>query len=161
MKANIEAEINRAARLGAQLEHLVYNKAEAGKLVVRAGVVLAGTPEDVQKIRSDNFVVNFKKDGALIDKALNLGTLTDNFLKQTRELLHSLTHSGTAQLGMRFDGKQIGATISDRQIRPLLAATSGVSFLITIAITKHFNFKDEANVANKLFAEYGKHGAVL
>jgi hypothetical protein len=33
MTANIEAEINRAARLGAQLEHLVYNKSKEGKLV--------------------------------------------------------------------------------------------------------------------------------
>jgi hypothetical protein len=41
--------------------------------VVRAGVVLAGAPEDVQKIRKDEFVMNFKKDGAWIDKALDLG----------------------------------------------------------------------------------------
>jgi hypothetical protein len=142
MTANIETQINRAARLGTQLEQLVYNKSKECKLVaigkdddllmaywslvfdfdmgigcllrhefysaafalfrpiveavVRAGVVLAGTPEDVPKIRSDEFVVNFKKDGAWIDKALGLGTLTDDFLKGTRELLHSLTHSGTA-----------------------------------------------------------------
>lgn len=134
MTANIEAEINRAARLGMQLEHLVYNKSKEGKLtaigkdddllmaywslvfdlgkgigcllhhefysaafallrpiveaVVRAGVVLAGTPEDVQKIRKDEFAVKFKKDGAWIDKALGLGTLMDDFLKGNRELLH-------------------------------------------------------------------------
>jgi hypothetical protein len=33
MTANIEAEINRAAGLGTQLEHLVYNKSKEGKLV--------------------------------------------------------------------------------------------------------------------------------
>jgi len=33
MTADIEAEINRAARLGTQLEDLVYNKSKEGKLV--------------------------------------------------------------------------------------------------------------------------------
>ena len=168
MTENIEAEINRAGRLGVHLEYLVYNKSKEGKLVaigkdddllmaywslvfdfgkgvgcllhhefysaafalfrpiveaiVRAGVVLAGTPEDVQKIRRDEFVVNFKKDGAWIDQALGLGTMMDDFLKGNRELLHSLTHSGTAQLGMRFDGNQIGASVSDPQIAALLGS---------------------------------------
>ena len=202
MTANIEAEINRAASLGTQLEHLVYNKSKEGKLVaigkdddllmgywslvfdfgkgigcllhhefysaafalfrpmveavVRAGVVLAGAPEDVQKIRKDEFVMNFKKDGAWIDKALDLGTLIDDFLKGNRELLHSLTHSGTAQLGMRFDGYQIGATVSDPQIGALLGAASNAAFLMTIVVAKHFNFGDVADAANKVFWEYGK-----
>jgi hypothetical protein len=124
--------------------------------VVRAGVVLAGTPEDVQKIRKDNYAVNFKKDGAWIDKALDSGTLMDDFLKGTRELLHSLTHSGAAQLGMRFDGDEIGAFVSDIQLAALLGATSGAAFLMTIVVAKHFNFGDVANDANKLFWEYGQ-----
>jgi hypothetical protein len=201
MTANIEAEINRTARLGTQLEHLVFNKSKEGKMVaidkdddllmgywslvfdlgkgigcllhhefysaafalfrpmvealVRAGVVLAGAPEDVQKIRRDVFVVNFKKDGALIDKALDLGPLMDDFLKGNRELLHSLTHSGTAQLGMRFDGNQIGASVSDPQIAALLGAASNAAFLMTIVVAKHFNFGDVADAANKMFWEYG------
>lgn len=202
MTPSIEAEINRAARLGTQLERLVYNKSKEGKLVavgrdddllmgywslifdfakgigcllhhkfysaafalfrpmveavVRTGVVLAGVPEDVQKIRKDEFVMNFKKDGALIDKALGLGTLVDDFLKGNRELLHSLTHSGTAQLGMRFDGDAIGASVSDAQIAALLGAASNAAFLMTIVVAKHFNFDDMAAAANKVFWEYGK-----
>jgi hypothetical protein len=202
MTANIEAEINRAAHLGAQLEHLIYNKSKEGKLVaigkdddllmaywslvfdynkgvgcllhhelysaafallrptveavVRAGVALAGTPEDVQKIRKDDYAVNFKKDGAWTDKALGSGTLMDDFLKGTRELLHSLTHSGTAQLGMRFDGDEIGACVSDSQVAALLGATSGAAFLMTILVAKHFDFGDVADDANKLFWEYGQ-----
>jgi hypothetical protein len=202
MTANIEAEVNRAARLGTQLEHLVYNKSKEGKLVrigkdndllmgywslvfdfgkgigcllhhefysaafalfrpmvealVRAGVVLAGAPEDVQKIRKDEFVVNFKKDGAWIDTALGLGTLIDDFLKEYREVLHSLTHSGAAQLGMRVDGYQIGASVSDPQIAVLLGAASNAAFLMTLMVAKHFNLGDVAAAANKLFLEYGK-----
>jgi hypothetical protein len=199
---NIEGEINRAERLGTQLEHLIYNKSKEGKLVaigkdddllmgywslvfdfgkgvgclllhefysaafalfrpivetvIRAGVVLAGAPEDVQRIRKDEFVVNFNKDGAWIDKALGLGTLMADFLKGNRELLHSLTHSGTAQLGMRFDGDEIAASVSDHQVTTLLLAGSNAAFLMTIVIAKHFNFGDVADTANELFWEYGK-----
>jgi hypothetical protein len=202
MPITIEAEINRAALLGQQLEDLVYNKSKEGKLIaidknddllmgywslifdygkgigcllhhkfyspafalfrpiiealVRACVVLVGTPEDVLKIRQDEFRVNYKKDGAWIDRALGTGTLLDDFLKGTKELLHSLTHSGTAQLGMRFDGDQVGAGVSDAQIMALLGAASNAAFLITILVAKHFDLRDVADAANKVFWEYGK-----
>jgi hypothetical protein len=147
--------------IGCLLHHQFYSAAFAlfrpiVEAVVRAGVILAGTPEDIQKIRRDEFVVNFKKDGAWIDTALGLGTLMDDFLKGNRELLHSLTHSGTAQLGMRFDGDQIGASVSDAQIAALLAAASNSAFLMTIVVAKHFNVSDVADAANKAFWEYGK-----
>jgi hypothetical protein len=198
----VEAEINRAALLGQQLEDLVYNKSKEGKLIaidknddllmgywslifdygkgvgcllhhkfyspafalfrptiealVRACVVLVGTPDDVLKIRQDEFRVNYKKDGAWIDKALGTGTLLDDFLNGTKELLHSLTHSGTAQLGMRFDGDQVGVGVSDAQITALLGAASNAAFLITILVAKHFDLRDVADAANKVFWEYGK-----
>jgi hypothetical protein len=119
-------------------------------------VVLVGTPDDVLRIRQDEFRVNYKKDGAWIDKALGTGTLLDDFLKGTKELLHSLTHSGTAQLGMRFDGDQVGAGVSDAQITALLGAASNAAFLITILVAKHFDLRDIADAANKVFWEYGK-----
>jgi len=202
MPITIEAEINRAALLGQQLEDLVYNKSKEGKLIaidknddllmgywslifdygkgvgcllhrkfyspafalfrpiiealVRACVVLVGTPDDVLRIRQDEFRVNYKKDGAWIDKALGTGTLLDDFLKGTKELLHSLTHSGTAQLGMRFDGDQVGAGVSDAQITALLGAASNAAFPITILVAKHFDLRDIADAANKVFWEYGK-----
>jgi hypothetical protein len=199
---NVEAEINRAALLGQQLEDLVYNKSKEGKLIVidknddllmgywslifdygkgvgcllhhkffspafalfrpilealvRTSVVLVGSPDDVLKIRQDEFRVNYKKDGAWIDKALGTGTLLDDFLKGSKELLHSLTHSGTAQLGMRFDGDLVGAGVSDAQIMALLGAASNAAFLITILVAKHFDWGDVADAANRAFLEYGK-----
>jgi hypothetical protein len=90
------------------------------------------------------------------NKALGLGTLVDDFLKGNRELLHSLTHSGMALLGMRFDGDAIGASVSDAQIVALLGAASNAAFLMTIVVAKHFNFADVADAANKVFWEYGK-----
>jgi hypothetical protein len=146
--------------IGCLLHHEFYSAAFAlfrptVEAVVRAGVVLAGAPEDVHKIRKDEFVMNFKKDGALMDKALGLGTLVDDFLKGNRELLHSLTHSGTAQRGTGFDGDAIGASVSDAQIVALRGATSNAVFLMTIVVAKHFNFADVADAANKMFWEYG------
>ena len=127
-----------------------------GVALVRAGVVLAGAPEAVLQTRRDEFITNFKKDGVWIDQALGLGTLMDDFLNGNRELLHSLTHSGTAQLGMRFDGNAIGALVSDDQQLALLGAASNAAFLITILIAKHFDFGDVADAANKVFWEYKK-----
>jgi hypothetical protein len=124
--------------------------------LVRACVVLVGTPDDVLRIRQDEFRVNYKKDGAWIDKALGTGTLLDDFLKGTKELLHSLTHSGTAQLEMRFDGNEVGAGVSDAQIIALLGAASNAAFLITILVAKHFDMRDVADAANKAFWDYGK-----
>jgi len=147
--------------IGCLLHHEFYSAAFAlfrpmVEAVVRAGVVLAGTTEDVKKIRKDKFVMDFTNDGALIDKALGLGTLVDDFLKGNRKLLHSLTHSGTAQLGMRFDGDSIGASVSDAQILALLGATSNGAFLMTIVVAKRFNFSDMAGAANKVISDYGK-----
>ena len=147
--------------VGCLLHHKFYSPAFALfrpiiEALVRASVVLVGTPDDVLKIRQDEFRVNYKKDGAWIDKALGTGTLLDDFLKGTKELLHSLTHSGTAQLGMRFDGDLVGAGVSDVQIMALLGAASNAAFLITILVAKHFDWRDVAEAANKAFLEYGK-----
>jgi hypothetical protein len=207
MPVDIEHEINRAAILGTRLEHLVYNKAKEGKLIVadkdadliigywslifdlckgpgcllhnkfyspafallrpimealvRACVVLVGTPEDVTRIRQDEFRVNFKTDGAHIDKALGTGTLLEDYLKETRNLLHSLTHGGTAQLGMRFDDKEVGSKVSDGQILTLLGACSTTTFLLTILVAKHFKMEDVAKAANDLYLEYGEQNAAV
>jgi len=147
--------------VGCLLHHEFYSAAFAlfrplVEALVRAGVVLVGTPENVQKLRKDEFVTNFKKDGAAIDKALGLGTLMEDFLNGNHELLHSLTHSGTAQLGIRFDGQQVGASVSHHQIAALLGAASNAAFLMTIMVAKHFDFRDVAETANELFWEYGK-----
>lgn len=205
MPVDIEGEIKRAAILGMRLEHLVYNKAKDGKLIVadkdadlimgywslifdlckgpgclllnkfyspafallrpimealvRACVVLVGTPEEVARIRQDEFRTNFKTDGARIDKALGTGTLLEDYLKDSRNLLHSLTHAGTAQLGMRFDGNEIGSKVSDGQILSLLGACSNTTFLVTILVAKHFKMEDIAQAANDLYLEYGKENA--
>lgn len=203
----MEQEINRAAILGTRLEHLVYKRAEAGKLVVihknddllmthwsllfqhckgvvillhhelwspafalfrpitealvRACLVTVGTDEQTLKIRQDEFRTDFAKDGSAIDKALGTGTLMTGFTKEMRSLMHSLTHQGTAQLGMHLDAGHIGPSVSDGQILALLRHCSNAAFLMTILIAKHFDMRDEAKAANELFSEYGNENATV
>ena len=121
---------------------------------MRACVVTVGTDEQVLKIRQDEFRVNFAKDGLMIDKALGTGTRMEGFLKETRDLLHSLTHSGTAQLGMHLDAGQIGPSVSDGQILALLRHCSNAAFLMTILVAKHYDMREELDTASKLFREY-------
>ena len=207
MAVDRERAINQAAILGMRLEHLVYNKAKEGKLVVvakdadlvmaywslifdlckgpgcllhnkfyspafallrpimealvRACVVLVGMPEEVTRIRQDDFRVNFKTDGARADEALGTGTLIQRYLEETRGLLHSLTHGGTAQLGMQFDGKDVGVNATDGQVMMLLGACSNASFFMTILVAKHFRLEDVALAANDIFLEYGKENAAV
>jgi len=92
--------------IGCLLHHKFHSPAFALQrplieAVVRAHIVVVGSEEDVDKIRKDRYKVNFDKDGARIDKALGLGSLFEDFLKTSRKVLHSLTHSGTAQLQKR------------------------------------------------------------
>jgi hypothetical protein len=129
--------------------------------LMRACVVLVGTSEEVARIRQDDFRVNFKTDGARADKALGTGTLVQRYLEQTRGLLHSLTHGGTAQLGMQFDGNDVGVNASDAQILMLLGACSNASFFVTILVAKHFRLEDVARAANDIFVEYGKENAAV
>jgi hypothetical protein len=109
--------------------------------LVRACVVLVGTPEEIARIRQDEFRVNFKTDGVRADQALGTGTLIQRYLEETRGLLHSLTHGGTAQLGMQFDGNDVGVNATDGQVMMLLGACSNASFFVTILVAKHFKME--------------------
>jgi hypothetical protein len=85
--------------------------------LVRAHIVLVGSENDVAKIRKDWYNVSYDKDGARIDKALGLGSLFEDFLKTSRNVLHSLTHSGKAQLQKRWDGGWLGSGFGDADVR--------------------------------------------
>jgi len=126
--------------------------------LVRAHVVFIGLEEDVAKIRKDWFKVSYEKDGAKIDKALGMSPIFENFLKSSQNILHSLTHSGTAQLHSRWDGDALGSGFSDADISSLLQACSVATFLITILITRHFGLDDQRNAAESAWLEHGKAG---
>jgi hypothetical protein len=87
--------------------------------------------------------------------------LHHGLLRDTRNLLHSLTHGGAAQLGMRFDGNEVGSSVSDGQILTLLGACSNAMFLVTILVAQHFKMDDVAKAANDLYLEYGTENAAV
>jgi len=123
--------------------------------VTREHIVLVGSDDDVKKIRSDRFKVNYYKDGARIDKVLGSGTLFEAFLKDSRAILHSLTHSGTAQLQNRWDGDALGSGFSDDRILALLTTCSISVFMTTILVTRHFGLDEQRQAAEAAFLEFG------
>jgi hypothetical protein len=123
--------------------------------LVRAHVVLVGSEEDVAKIRKDWYKVSYEKDGARIDKVLGLGSLFEDFLKTSRNVLHSLTHSGTAQLQKRWDADWLGSGFDDKDISAPLGTCSVAVFLITILITKHYGLEEQTKAAEAAWLDLG------
>ena len=79
--------------------------------------------------------MSYEKDGERIDKYLGSSPLIENLLKETRDLLHSLTHSGKAQLWRRFDGDEVGSGYSDGEVFGLLGTASSAAFMMTTLLT--------------------------
>ncbi len=123
--------------------------------MVRSHVVKMGSEEDVLKIRQDKYKVKYEKVGFQIDRAFGTSPLFDNYLKEAHHL-HSFTHSGKAQLLSRFDGKSNGASFSDSQIEALVANFASAVFLVTILITRHYDFDEQRREAERIWVEYGK-----
>jgi hypothetical protein len=117
--------------------------------------ILIGSDDEEKKIRSDRFKVNYDKDGERIDKILGSGSLFKDFLRQSGDMLHSLTHSGTAQLQNRWDGNVLGSGFSDERIVALLMTCSVSVFLTTILITRHFGLEEQRQAAEAAFTEMG------
>ncbi|MFZ0299115.1 MAG: hypothetical protein WAM13_12265 [Candidatus Sulfotelmatobacter sp.] len=146
--------------IGCLLHHKFHSPAFAlqrplVEALIRAHVVLVGSEVEVAKIRRDRYNVSYEKDGARIDRALGLGSLFEDFLKTSRNVLHSLTHSGTAQLQKRWEADWLGSGFDDEDISALLSTCSVAVFLITILITKHFGMDEQTNAAKAAWLELG------
>jgi hypothetical protein len=129
--------------------------------VTREHIVLVGSEDEVKKIRSDRFKVNYNKDGARIDKILGSGSLFQGFLKDSRDMLYSLTHSGTAQLQNRWDGDALGSGFFDVRILALLATCSIAVFMTTILVTRHFGLDEQREAAEAAFLAFGSPVPVI
>jgi hypothetical protein len=124
--------------------------------LVRAHIVLFGSEDEVKKIRQDRYRVSYEKDGQRIDKALGSSPLFENLLRGSRDLLHSLTHSGKAQLWRRFDGDEVGSGYSDAEVWGLLGTCSSAVFMMTYLITHHFGLDEQMQAARTAWGEFGK-----
>jgi hypothetical protein len=125
--------------------------------LVRSHVVLMGSDDEVNKIRKDEYRVNFEKIGPQIDTAFGYGTLVQKLLNNARIALHSYTHSGVSQIARRFDGHDLAPRYSDGEIVEVIRVSTSAVWMVTNLVTKHLKFADEAKVAEELFLEWGKH----
>jgi hypothetical protein len=128
--------------------------------VVREHIALVGSDDEVKKIRTDRFKVNYDKDGERLDKLFNSGSLFKDFLRTSRDMLHSLTHSGTAQLQHCWDGEVLGSGFSNEQIQALLALSASAVYMTTLLIANHFGLKEQRETADSAFLELGPTQAV-
>jgi hypothetical protein len=123
---------------------------------LRAHVVIMGSDADVARIASDDYQVNFKTIGSEIDKSFGMNGYTERFLDQSRDVLHSFTHSGLAQLGRRFEGNDLVAHYNDEEIIELIHIATTSVFLVSVLVTGHFKFEDERKRTNELMVEWGR-----
>jgi hypothetical protein len=128
--------------------------------LVRCYVAHLGSDEEVRRIRQDRYSVNYEKDGIRIDKAIGASSpVLETYLKGVRSLLHSFTHSGTAQLSRRFDGNVVAQSFSDAAITALIRNSSSAVFMVTALITSHFDFDQESQETQRIWIEYSRLGA--
>ncbi len=125
--------------------------------LIRSHVVLMGSDDDVRKIRDDDYFVNFKTIGGQIDTTFGLDGFFERFLNGALDALHSFTHSGSSQLGRRFEGTDLKPAYSDEEIIEVIRTTTSAVFMTTNLVTKHFKFQHEAKTADELFTAWGKH----
>jgi hypothetical protein len=127
--------------------------------VVRCHVAKFGSDEEVNRLQNDQYSISYEKDGARIDQALGTGELLDSYLKGVRPLLHSFTHSGKAQLARRFSGNDIESSFNQNEVVALIAACSSTLFMVTVLITRHFDFNEEWQSAQVIWNQYGNRSA--
>ncbi len=125
--------------------------------VVRTHVLIAGSEEDVRKLRNDEYRTNLNTDGQEIDTAFGTGDLFKNFLKRARKALHSYTHAGALQLGRRFSGTDLTPSYSEGEIIEVIRTSTSAVFMVNNLVTKHFGFEAEWEQNSKLFEEWGEH----
>jgi hypothetical protein len=112
--------------------------------------------DEVSRIRQDRYKVSYEKDGQRIDRHLSSSPLFENMLKDNRDLLHSLTHSGKAQLWRRFDGDEVGSGYTDAEVWALLGTVSSAVFMMTCLIAKHYGLDEQLRVATATYMEFAK-----
>jgi hypothetical protein len=124
---------------------------------IRSHLVLMVSDEDFERIRKDDYRVNFKEDAKRIDGAFGLGQLFQNFLApDATDALHSFTHSGIVPLRRRFDGKDVVANYPDKELLALINTTTSCVYMVTNLVTKHFKLEQESKLASDLFEEWSR-----
>lgn len=124
---------------------------------LRSHLALMLPKEDIEKLRKDDYRVNFKTVPAQVDEAFGLGQVFQNFLpERVRDALHSYTHSGIIPLRRRFEGTDVAANYPDAEILALINTTASAVFMVTALVTRHFGLEKEWQEAQTLYGGWGQ-----
>jgi hypothetical protein len=125
--------------------------------VVRAHIVIIGSPEDLKLLHEDGYHTNFSTVGTEIDTAFRSGDFFQKFLTNSKKAFHSYTHIGMLQLCRRFSGTDLVANFSEEEIHEVIKVSTSAVFLVNNLVTKHLGFEEEWRKNNELYAEWGNH----
>ena len=125
--------------------------------LVRAHVAVKGSDKDVKKLQDDTYQTDFDKIGQWMDKEFATEKLFTNFIGGAQAALHSFTHVGLSQIGRRFDGHDLKPSYNDGEIVEVIRSTTSAVWMVTNLVTIHLGFTKEANKAQDLYLEWGKH----
>jgi uncharacterized protein DUF6988 len=125
--------------------------------LVRAHVAVKGSDEDVNKLQGDTYQTDFDKIGQWMDREFATEQLFTNFIGGAQAALHSFTHAGLSQIGRRFDGHTLKPSYDDAEILEVIRSTTSAAWMVTNLVTIHLGFVKEANKAQDLYLDWGKH----
>jgi hypothetical protein len=121
---------------------------------VRAHVVLEGSDEEVKRITTDTYRVDFKNIASRLDEAFHLEGYYQSFLPHASAVLHSLTHSGLRQLVRRFDGINLYPHYPDSDVIAVTFFSALAVSFVTTLVTYKFKLDAERKSSDDLLAEW-------
>jgi hypothetical protein len=125
--------------------------------LVRAHVAVKGSDADVKKLQDDTYQTDFDKIGQWMDNAFQTEKLFTNFIGGALVALHSFTHAGLSQIGRRFDGNDLKPSYRDGEIVEATRCSTSTAWMVTNLVTIRLGFHKEANLAQKLYTQWGEH----
>ena len=126
--------------------------------LIRAHIVRQFPQADVDRIKADTYMTNFKTIGPEIDAAFGYPDIFTRLLKD-KNILHSFTHSGMLQLGRRFKGNDLDVNFEPEDIINFANISTACMALVTIMVASQFGLMIEAEQANRLLTEWCKPNA--
>jgi hypothetical protein len=125
--------------------------------LVRAHVAVKGSAADVKSLQEDTYHTDFDKIAQWMDKEFVTEKLFTNFIGGAQAALHSFTHAGLSQTGRRFDGHDLKPSYDEGEIVEVIRVSTSAVWMVTNLVTIHLGFIKEANKAQGLYLEWGKH----
>ena len=125
--------------------------------LVRAHVAVKGSAADVKSLQEDTYQTDFDRIGQWMDSVFATEKLFTNFIGGAQAALHSFTHAGLSQIGRRFDGHNLTPSYDDGEIVEVIRVSTSAVWMVTNLVTIHLGFTKEANKAQELYVEWGKH----